>query len=1464
MNVKKYLTTILLFFLCSGLSKADEDFQFHPHLDCPYGECFEALVSEADQLKEEAFSNGCIPRELDLNTIEIDTYLDNNIISETCLRIIARLDYNQEKIELTLAYLDGILAEDAECSELAGADIDLGDLSGLSDVNARLACTDQIKEAQRRECANDFKCALSSILSTLTGPIGSLVGLDTVGGESCDSTQDSCLIQLATGFVKGAELFFEGTWELLKMAGRGIRNGLSNMWDWMRGAEDHSSTAQLAAAQASEDEGVFRQLIDDFPGTMARAWEGLTEALGIWMKENVFCQRWEGLPYYSECLEPAIGFDCLSCKQKINGLCGISGIFIAEIVPAFITGGLITSIRYGASGAAAIARSISVSSASMSRIKNSPLASYASTSYNETARAVSRTTLLARSREAVRAAKSALESVLVRPSSLFAKSLATKMKNSTSVTLLRTAGQNFFSFSGKALKVAFRAVIYPIENPLTRRAYTLGSNSLESVFTLGRPTQIQGGVRLSLSSARLSTLEEIDQARIRFSSSRQSATPQEQAQLAEDYLQLVQRSRQEVAPEVLDRGIRNIIDDLYPELSPSFTGVEITTAQRARAFDELTTTIENIPSPALRQRLARELQAEMPNLTSGPSRTTVQLSEVLENSRLGDQQRIDKAFDSLDIDLSALSPAQREQLSQGLIEAHNVGSARGASVFEYTIGELRQKRQILLSSGFTSDQADYLLRSGLAGRPPTRQVVERAQTRLSDHHLTLTARSYDDVQSEILRLHGQQSAPRTVRNRVSNFFGFRQTRPNLEDPLDALYFIDHRHSIAELSEFGLTGTRDLASLNYINRYERTAFENFRDTRRMLAEQTPELSLDTLKDIHRSMMKGGVENVPNNQLGVIREGEWYGNVPSTSPLSDDVLDVITSNPYLTFEHLGSVASGHYGRIRYPLPRTLQPTAIRRLESVDPGLADEVRDIQRINRELAERQAELERIATTGNDPELLARASESITQLQAEHAAYAANMNRYNQRVAEALTQERFNWFRQRRAQIGELDSAEKLDDFADLVAEFQRDLVSIHPLSNGNGRSTRMLALDYALRREGLPPATILDTNLDLYSSLDQWQSAVREGILASSRRQQDILERVRHGLPLENSLDFVTPHRPPAVALELRRQGSTVARQTDGVEHIDPRVYRELVKRELSTNPNLVQEIQANPTEAWRRIDERVSETFRQNNLHFDHRKFGLERVELGLVDDDFRHLFGRSTYDNPELFRFKMDNWYDDSITWRGLASKTAEKSEREILDMFRYVNRHMASNNVVRRAGSNATPEELRRLSLEDLDQYNSDLFDDGLVRMARDHSETGPLYGQSYGYSTSKNREVGKAFAMGAMVIAEYGQHQQFQHLLRSRVLVGARKAHKDVDLTRLKQVRDDFSYRYGRQQEVMGVGAADPDAISIIQTIDANGDVILSYLRHPENPSQIMIIRGDTRPGQTPDPDTIVRTVDLNN
>ena len=61
---------------------------------------------------------------------------------------------------------------------------------------------------------------------------------------------------------------------------------------------------------------------------------------------------------------------------------------------------------------------------------------------------------------------------------------------------------------------------------------------------------------------------------------------------------------------------------------------------------------------------------------------------------------------------------------------------------------------------------------------------------------------------------------------------------------------------------------------------------------------------------------------------------------------------------------------------------------------------------------------------------------------------------------------------------------------------------------------------------------------------------------------------------------------------------------------------------------------------------------------------------------------------------------------------------------------------------------------------------------------------------------------------------------------------------------------------------MGIGAADPDSTMIVQTIDAKGEVITSYLRNPKKIYEILVVKGDASVGKIPPKNNIIKKIDL--
>jgi hypothetical protein len=136
--------------------------------------------------------------------------------------------------------------------------------------------------------------------------------------------------------------------------------------------------------------------------------------------------------------------------------------------------------------------------------------------------------------------------------------------------------------------------------------------------------------------------------------------------------------------------------------------------------------------------------------------------------------------------------------------------------------------------------------------------------------------------------------------------------------------------------------------------------------------------------------------------------------------------------------------------------------------------------------------------------------------------------------------------------------ARKIDDFfawyaagrgagdpVAFAAEAQRQLVSIHPFADGNGRMSR-LVMDHALQAENLPPSLLRDPNLDYLVPSELWAEEVRQGVIESYRtaaRHTGLFnEAVRSGDPAAMAMRW-------GIIVGLAGDSSTILNQLyDGV----------------------------------------------------------------------------------------------------------------------------------------------------------------------------------------------------------------------------------------------------------------------------------------------------------------------------
>ena len=76
------------------------------------------------------------------------------------------------------------------------------------------------------------------------------------------------------------------------------------------------------------------------------------------------------------------------------------------------------------------------------------------------------------------------------------------------------------------------------------------------------------------------------------------------------------------------------------------------------------------------------------------------------------------------------------------------------------------------------------------------------------------------------------------------------------------------------------------------------------------------------------------------------------------------------------------------------------------------------------------------------------------------------------------------------------------------------------------------------------------------------------------------------------------------------------------------------------------------------------------------------------------------------------------------------------------------------------------------------------------------------------------------------------------------MISGYKGHKDIDTTRLKLIRENFSNRKGRQSEVCVVGGWDPDAIVFVGLLDEKRKVSECIVRNPEDSNEVLFMDGD--------------------
>src|SRR5690606_32800413 len=112
------------------------------------------------------------------------------------------------------------------------------------------------------------------------------------------------------------------------------------------------------------------------------------------------------------------------------GLCTVTGTIVAEIVPAFLTGGLITAVKHGVNGASKISKLFKVSNAGLKTVQKSKVGKLAVQSSNKLDDTLKVSKSLQAAKVAVQASLSAINKYLLSPTRKLLKTSFSLLSNS--------------------------------------------------------------------------------------------------------------------------------------------------------------------------------------------------------------------------------------------------------------------------------------------------------------------------------------------------------------------------------------------------------------------------------------------------------------------------------------------------------------------------------------------------------------------------------------------------------------------------------------------------------------------------------------------------------------------------------------------------------------------------------------------------------------------------------------------------------------------------------------------------------------------------------------------------------------------------------------------------------------------------------------------------------------------------
>ncbi len=224
------------------------------------------------------------------------------------------------------------------------------DLSaGVSEAVAQMCSDEEIRE-KKASCGEEIKCAIaSSVIGGLSGGLGT--GLLAFSDSKCLSNENNCLVHLFTSLASYLISSIKSIFDLLAMGYDWAKEKGSEFWTWLTEAEDETSKAQENIQHLSEAD--VKAIEEDSAGWLSRTLSGVGDMLNEWIKTEVFCEQWSGVPNFSTCEKPMTSWACVSCGTMYTGMCQMAGPIVGLIGETVLTGGSVAALSKGSKGAKA-------------------------------------------------------------------------------------------------------------------------------------------------------------------------------------------------------------------------------------------------------------------------------------------------------------------------------------------------------------------------------------------------------------------------------------------------------------------------------------------------------------------------------------------------------------------------------------------------------------------------------------------------------------------------------------------------------------------------------------------------------------------------------------------------------------------------------------------------------------------------------------------------------------------------------------------------------------------------------------------------------------------------------------------------------------------------------------------------------------------------------------------------------